>query len=195
MGVFVETLAGLEHKLLIVLNKVDQFSNLRDFARTYGTLFWSLSKTIKTKDPPHIYNIYLPGQIRSPQLGTHDTLPLQDFDASRDEVIAEIKRAPTRRADNLVSDLLSQARAVSMQGRVSQALLISSLSALEDLGRDALLPLLLSGLTLWFALGSGAWDHAGAHRAGWDPARRRSLAGWPMVLPATTIHRWDTRRS
>lgn len=122
MTTFVETLAGLEHKLLIVLHKVDLFSNLRDFARTYGTLCWNLSKTMKTKDLPHIYNTYLPEQLRARQVATRDTVPLDDFDASREEVVAEIKRAPTRRADNLVSDLLAHARAVSMQARVCQSI-------------------------------------------------------------------------
>ena len=195
MGIFVETLAGLEHKLLIVMNKVDLFSNLRDFARTYGTLCWNLSKTIKTKDLPHIYNTYLPGQARSGKAGPQDTLPLHDFDASRDEVIAEIKRAPTRRADNLVSDLLVQARAVSMQARVCQAIARHFLALTLRTWAVTILPLLIAGIVLWFA-----WDQAsptthsiialsgivlaaiGAFAGATYIRRQRSIAGSPAGL-------------
>jgi GTPase SAR1 family protein len=122
VSIFTETLTGLEHKLLIVLNKVDLFANIRDFARTYGTLCWNLSKAIKTKDVPHIYNTYLPPQVVVGGSGQRELIPLKDFDASREEVIAEIKRAPTRRADNLVNDLLVNARCLAIHGRVSNLL-------------------------------------------------------------------------
>jgi hypothetical protein len=118
VSIFTETLTGLEHKLLIVLNKVDLFANIRDFARTYGTLCWNLSKAIQTKDVPHIYNTYLPSQAPTANSSHQQILPLRDFDASRDEVIAEIKRAPTRRADNLVNDLLHNARCLAVHARV-----------------------------------------------------------------------------
>ncbi len=122
VSIFTETLTGLEHKLLIVLNKVDLFANIRDFARTYGTLCWNLSKAIKTKDVPHIYNTYLPQQAQAGGAVQRQLIPLKDFDASRDEVVAEIKRAPTRRADNLVSDLLVNARCLAIHARVFQLL-------------------------------------------------------------------------
>jgi GTPase SAR1 family protein len=122
VSIFTETLTGLDHKLLIVLNKVDLFANIRDFARTYGTLCWNLSKAIKTKDVPHIYNTYLPPQAQAGGNGQRQLIPLKDFDDSRDEVIAEIKRAPTRRADNLVSDLLVNARCLAIHARVCQLL-------------------------------------------------------------------------
>jgi hypothetical protein len=118
VSIFTETLTGLEHKLLIVLNKVDLFANIRDFARTYGTLCWNLSKAIQTKDVPHIYNTYLPTQAATAEISRRELIPLKDFDASRDEVIAEIKRAPTRRADNLVNDLLHSARCLAVHARV-----------------------------------------------------------------------------
>ena len=34
------SLAGTEHKLHIVMNKVDQFVHIHDFARAYGSLCW-----------------------------------------------------------------------------------------------------------------------------------------------------------
>lgn len=197
MAIFVETLAGLEHKLLIVLNKVDLFSNLRDFARTYGTLCWNLSKTIKTKDLPHIYNTYLPDQLSSRQVGSRDTLVLHDFDASRDEVVAEIKRAPTRRADNLVSDLLVHARAVSMQARVSQSIARHFLALTVRTWAMTLLPLLVTAVTLWFVWDEALWNKralialigvlvaAGAWFTGeWYFRRRESAAGTPAGLDA-----------
>jgi GTPase SAR1 family protein len=121
VSIFTETLTGLEHKLLIVMNKVDLFANIRDFARTYGTLCWNLSKAIKTKDMPHIFNTYLPVQSVD-GAGSRPLIPLKDFEASREEVIAEIKRAPTRRADNLVTDLLVDARCLAIHARVAQLL-------------------------------------------------------------------------
>ena len=112
------TLAGLEHKLMIVMNKVDLFSNMRDFARSYGTLCWNLSKAIKTKDIPHIFTTYLPELVDQRDQRSTQKIPLSDFDDAREEIVTEIKRAPTRRADNIVSDLLQTARMLSVHARV-----------------------------------------------------------------------------
>ncbi|MEE2614747.1 MAG: dynamin family protein [Verrucomicrobiota bacterium] len=117
ISTFTEQLVGLEHKLLIILNKVDLFDHIRDFARTYGTLCWNLSKTIPSKDTPRIYTTYLP-DFATGQVDQKHTIPLEDFDAAREEVIAEVKRAPARRADNLVSGLLIQAKRLSVHARV-----------------------------------------------------------------------------
>ena len=117
ISTFTEQLVGLEHKLLIILNKVDLFDHIRDFARTYGTLCWNLSKTIPSKDTPRIYTTYLP-DFATGQVDQKHTIPLDDFDAAREEVIAEVKRAPARRADNLVSGLLIQAKRLSVHARV-----------------------------------------------------------------------------
>ena len=51
ISIFTEQLVGLEHKLLIVLNKVDLFDHIRDFARMYGTLCWNLSKPFQPRTP------------------------------------------------------------------------------------------------------------------------------------------------
>ena len=118
ISIFTRQLAGIDHKLLIVLNKVDLFDNIRDFARTYGTLCWNLSKTIPTKDIPRIYTTYLPGFATRPLEGNTKPIPLEDFDISRDEVVSEIMRAPARRADNLVSGLLSQAHRLAVHVKV-----------------------------------------------------------------------------
>jgi GTPase SAR1 family protein len=47
LEVLTESLQGLDHKLMIVLNKVDKLDNSADFARAYGALGWALSKVIK----------------------------------------------------------------------------------------------------------------------------------------------------
>jgi len=120
VAMFTNQLRGLEHKLLIVMNKVDLFSNIRDFARTYGTLCWNLSKSINTKDVPHIFNTYLPTLVDQHRDSNPENIPLSDFDKHREEVIREIKRSPTRRADNLVSDLQLNARRLEMHMRVCQ---------------------------------------------------------------------------
>ena len=118
ISIFTSELVGIDHKLLIVLNKVDLFDNIRDFARTYGTLCWNLSKTIPTKDTPRIYTTYLPGFATRPLEENAKPIPLEDFDISRDEVVSEIMRAPARRADNLVSGLLSHAHRLSVHVKV-----------------------------------------------------------------------------
>jgi GTPase SAR1 family protein len=184
MSIFIETLAGLEHKLLIVLNKVDLFPNIRDFARTYGTLCWNLSKTIKTKDVPHIFTTYLPDPARSRPRPEPPPIPLKDFDAAREEIIAEIQRAPTRRADNLVSDLLAHARALSMQARVSRS--IASHFQRLQINRCGLtlLPPLLATITLALA-----WNHAA-----WTTSALVALAGIVLALGAWFGGGWYLRR-
>lgn len=205
VSIFTETLAGLEHKLLIIMNKVDLFPNIRDFARTYGTLCWNLSKTIKTKDIPHIFNTYLPIGIRG-ETGsgkelvgstTGARIPLKDFDASRDEVVAEIKRAPTRRADNLVSDLLVQARRLSMHARICHEM-ADRFKRLRSYYRGwALLFGLLTGLGVWATWKAESWTTpalvavAGAALAGaswgvgrWNLIRKQRAVMNPQILDA-----------
>ena len=118
ISMFTQTLSGLDHKLLIIINKMDSFSNIRDFARTYGALCWNLSKMIKTKDMPQFFTTYLPGANQTLEQNHSHTIPLSDFDDSREEVIYEIKRAPVRRADNLVSDLYNTSSRLSMLAKV-----------------------------------------------------------------------------
>jgi len=114
LRIFTEILSGMSHKLLILMHKVDQFRNIRDFARTYATLCWNLAKIIKSKDIPPIFNTYLPSETLSSAQG----LPLHDFDQSREEVIDQIRRAPLRRMDNLVSDLYRDTALLEVHIRV-----------------------------------------------------------------------------
>lgn len=52
MDVLLRCLSGMDHKLIIILNKADQFYKIHDFARAYGSLCWNLSKVIPRKDLP-----------------------------------------------------------------------------------------------------------------------------------------------
>ena len=100
LQVFKESLNGIDHKLLIVLNKMDQCQNLHDFARAYGALCWNLGKVIPRKDLPMIYNTFVPlqGKPRS-------ELPMADFEKARGDLIDELRRAPTRRMDNQITQM------------------------------------------------------------------------------------------
>lgn len=141
LAVLTTALAGMDHKLHIVLNKVDQFKKIHDFARAYGSLCWNLSKVIPRKDLPRIYTMYTPvttdrgnsgrslrfqDQHRAP--APHNVADanlswkssLADLEASRDDVIAEVRRAPERRVDNMVTHLYDSARQLRMHLEVME---------------------------------------------------------------------------
>jgi GTPase SAR1 family protein len=102
LRVFRESLNGIDHKLLIVLNKMDQFQNLHDFARAYGALCWNLGKVIPRKDLPMIYNTFVPVDGK-----TTSALRLDDFEKARHDLIDELRRAPSRRMDNQITQMAS----------------------------------------------------------------------------------------
>jgi len=113
LQVFTQSLQGIDHKLLIVMNKMDRFESLQDFARAYGALCWNLGKVIPRKDLPHIYTTFVPVDgVPAP------TLPAKDFEEAREELVREIKRAPARRVDNLVTQLEDHARRLLVHARV-----------------------------------------------------------------------------
>lgn len=134
LSVLLHALSGMDHKLLIVLNKADQFQDsIHDFARAYGSLCWNLSKVIPRKDLPRIYTMCLPTEDnvlmtddgddgddgntgtkgRSPTLGG-----LHDLHRAREDVVAEVRRAPARRLDNLLTGLHDAVTRLEMHGRV-----------------------------------------------------------------------------
>lgn len=114
LQVLTESLSGMDHKLLVVMNKMDNFRSMRDFARCYGTLCWNLGKVIKKKDIPQIYTTFVPvpGAPES-------VLPLDDFEVARQELIGEIKRAPIRRVDNMITHAGYHAERLRMHARIS----------------------------------------------------------------------------
>jgi hypothetical protein len=113
LQVFTQALQGMDHKLLIVLNKMDQFQSLQDFARAYGALCWNLGKVIPRKDLPLIFTTFVPVDGVAPP-----KLPTQDFVSSREELIREVKRAPARRVDNLVTQLEEHGNRLLVHARV-----------------------------------------------------------------------------
>ena len=113
LQVFTQALHGIDHKLRIVLNKMDRFASLQDFARAYGALCWNLGKVIPRKDLPLIYTTYVP-VADAPQ----GAIPLNDFDESREELIREIRRAPERRVDNMLTQAADHADRLRMHSRV-----------------------------------------------------------------------------
>ena len=100
LQVYTESLRDFDHKLMVVMNKVDQFRKLSDFARCYGNLCWNLGKVMRTKDLPLIYVTYLPieGAPRSP-------LPMEEFDLSRAQLIRKMEQTALQRADNILTDV------------------------------------------------------------------------------------------
>ncbi|GLE04512.1 hypothetical protein PINS_up013467 [Pythium insidiosum] len=64
LDVLTSALRELSSKVLLILNKVDDFRTVHDFARAYGALCWNLSKVIPRKDLPFIYTMYVPQDQR-----------------------------------------------------------------------------------------------------------------------------------
>ncbi|TYZ61252.1 hypothetical protein PybrP1_001093 [[Pythium] brassicae (nom. inval.)] len=122
LSILTSSLVGMDHKLHIVLNKVDQFRKIHDFARAYGSLCWNLSKVIPLKDLPRIYTMCVPAQQPSgagpPQTESGLGASLRDLDAMREEVVAEVVRAPERRVDNLITNLYDSSRMLQMHARI-----------------------------------------------------------------------------
>ncbi|MEE4279118.1 MAG: dynamin family protein [Halieaceae bacterium] len=116
LQVFNESLRGIDHKLLIVMNKMDQFRSLHDFARAYGALCWNLGKVIPRKDLPMIFNTFVPVPKQPPA-----TLPTEDFEAAREELAREIRRAPMRRVDNMLTQVQRFSERLRLHARVLDA--------------------------------------------------------------------------
>ena len=100
LQVYTESLRDFDHKLMVVMNKVDQFRKLSDFARCYGNLCWNLGKVMRTKDLPLIYVTYLPVEGAPPS-----PLPMEEFDLSRAQLIRKMEQTSLQRADNIITDV------------------------------------------------------------------------------------------
>lgn len=120
LEVLTKSLAGLDHKLLVILNKVDQLDNSVDFARAYGALGWALSKVIRRKDIPMIYTMFNSG-FEGSAVKDH-RLPLEAFAKKRSEVVEEVLRAKIRHNDNVVTSLEETLRQIQMVATVLRKL-------------------------------------------------------------------------
>ncbi|KAJ8612375.1 hypothetical protein CTAYLR_007940 [Chrysophaeum taylorii] len=116
LSVLTHALAGTDHKLHIILNKADRFERIHDFARAYGALCWNLSKVIPRKDLPRIYTMCVPQPQRGKGIGG-----MEDLDRSREEVLAQVFDAPSRRLDNAITRLRDSAVTLLMHAKVSGA--------------------------------------------------------------------------
>jgi GTP-binding protein EngB required for normal cell division len=117
LSVLLHSLGGMDHKLLIVLNKADQFKKIHDFARAYGSLCWNLSKVIPRKDLPRIYTMCLPVKESSPAI---DNNGLADLHQTRNDVVAEVMKAPKRRIDNVITHLNDSVHLLLMHAKIVQ---------------------------------------------------------------------------
>jgi GTPase SAR1 family protein len=115
LTVLKSALVDLSHKVLFVLNKVDRFESVNDFAKAYGALCWNLAKAIPKKDVPAIFSMYVPGPWVSEN---PHSLPLESFDAARSRVFTEIGAAPQKRVDNLVTNLYEQSRQLALYATI-----------------------------------------------------------------------------
>lgn len=163
LAVLNESLSGIDHKLRIVMNKMDLFDGVRDFARTYGALCWNLSRCLKTKDMPHIFTTVIPGLVRD-----ECSLPLEGFAAALLELEATIAELPERRRDSLISMVREESQAVLIRARV--------IGAIRNAVRAARIKVAIGVGLLTVAAGGGAWWAWSA--SGW---------AWPLALLATLL--------
>ncbi|KAG7364756.1 dynamin family protein [Nitzschia inconspicua] len=115
MSVLLNSLSGMDHKLLIVLNKADQFEKIHDFARAYGSLCWNLSKVIPRKDLPPIFTMSLPDAGSK----TSSLSPsLSDLEHTRDDVVNQVLQAPKRRIDNVITNLYDSTSTLILYSKI-----------------------------------------------------------------------------
>ncbi|KAG7376144.1 EH domain-containing protein 1 [Phytophthora pseudosyringae] len=122
LSILTRSLVGMDHKLHLVLNKVDQFRKIHDFARAYGSLCWNLSKVIPLKDLPRIYTMCIPTNDNQMQAAEGLGASMKDLDAMREEVVSEVQRAPERRVDNLITNLYDSSRLLKMHAEIFEDL-------------------------------------------------------------------------
>jgi len=99
-----------EDRVVFVLNRIDECSNLSDLLKVYGTLCWNLSQMTGRKDIPQIKLTY------SQNSRTHhgqDLEFLKYLDNQRDELKNAILKAPEHRLDHLASFVETKAAQIN----------------------------------------------------------------------------------
>jgi hypothetical protein len=114
-----QSLMGLDHKVHIILNKVDQFTQVHDYARSYGSLCWNLSKVIPRKDLPRIYTMCVP--TKASKVAPALTEAIGDMEAARKEITDVVFSAPLRRMDNIITRLYDNTRLLKMHAQIGEA--------------------------------------------------------------------------
>ncbi len=146
LRVFTDSLSDVMYKLLIVFNKVDTFGDVRDFARTYGSLCWNLSRVVRTKDIPHIFCTFVPGLSAS----TDRMVDLTDFEKSTEELKREIGRVGLRRRTNMVGALLDSARLLRIHATVMRHVGMQLLWMRLAIVTSAIVSLGIGGWLTWY---------------------------------------------
>lgn len=106
---------------------------MHDFARAYGSLTWNLSKVIPRKDLPRIYTTCIP-TANTTTSSSILTDAITDLETARKEVrpaplycvfadrclqiVAEVKKAPHRRTDNMITRLYDSTRLLRVHATV-----------------------------------------------------------------------------
>ena len=153
LSIVTQSLRGIDHKLLIVMNKMDLFKSLSDFARCYGALCWNLGKVIARKDLPFVFTTYFPVENAVPP-----ALPADEFVKAREALVREVVDAKTRRADNRVTQLQEYVERLQLHATIIRharthvrGLLMRSFVSSMGLA-------LLLGLATWFTFAvDAAW--------------------------------------
>jgi hypothetical protein len=92
-------------------------SQIHDFARAYGSLCWNLSKVIPRKDLPRIFTMCLP--IADEANSEAPPAALADLHQTRNDVVAEVMKAPKRRVDNVITHLYDSVHQLKLHANVS----------------------------------------------------------------------------
>eukprot|EP01126_Amoeba_proteus_P023555 TRINITY_DN2365_c0_g2_i9.p1 TRINITY_DN2365_c0_g2~~TRINITY_DN2365_c0_g2_i9.p1 ORF type:complete len:338 (+),score=68.77 TRINITY_DN2365_c0_g2_i9:649-1662(+) len=117
LQVFTDVLSGINHKLLLVMNKIDTIQTISDALRVFGTFCWNMSKVISHKDMPYIYTSYLPGK----ELSFERSFKLSEFDKTRDEILKKVREVPKKHADNIVTELKRHTEHLLLHARIISA--------------------------------------------------------------------------
>ncbi|CAB9499840.1 EH domain-containing protein 2 [Seminavis robusta] len=119
LSILLHSLGGMDHKLMIVLNKADQFEKIHDFA--LEDAMEKLNNTTTTSNGEE--------DMEGDQSAQTATAPasavqggLSDLYATKDEVVAEVMKAPKRRVDNVITHLYDSVCVLRMHTRVCQDL-------------------------------------------------------------------------
>eukprot|EP00929_Paragymnodinium_shiwhaense_P092729 TRINITY_DN52720_c0_g1_i1.p1 TRINITY_DN52720_c0_g1~~TRINITY_DN52720_c0_g1_i1.p1 ORF type:complete len:852 (-),score=207.11 TRINITY_DN52720_c0_g1_i1:107-2662(-) len=155
LEVLTKSLTGLDHKYLVLLNKIDQLDNVLDFGRAYGTLGWALSKVLPHKDMPPIFTTFNDAAVRSTKGDGYQQLtelPLEAFQRKVQAVVTECLRAKVRHYDNVITALAETLRQVEMMGAVCEALRVAARRQLLRVTLCGLLIALVPLAVAWWSL-------------------------------------------
>ncbi len=91
----------LEDRVVFVLNRIDECTNLSDLLRVYGTLCWNLSQMTGRKDIPQILMTYSSRAAVHARVQSSPHLELLENERAR--LLEVITSAPKHRLDHLAS--------------------------------------------------------------------------------------------